>query len=88
MDLGDRESYLAAHRDLELGPRIHPDANVSADALVERSVVGPGAKIETGAIVRDSVVWPNAVVRGDAVLDRYIVYSDKPVSGKHADADL
>jgi NDP-sugar pyrophosphorylase family protein len=88
MDLGDRESYLAAHRDLELGPRIHPDADVSPEAVVERSVVGPGAKIEAGAVVRNSVVWPNAIVCGDAVLDRCIVYSDRPVSGAHQDVDL
>lgn len=89
MDLGDRESYLRAHRELhDLGPAIHPAADVSPAATVERSVVGPGAKIEAGAIVRDSVVWPNAVVRADAVLDRCIVYSDQPVSGQFADADL
>jgi NDP-sugar pyrophosphorylase family protein len=88
MDLGDRESYLAAHRELELGPRVHPEADVSPDAILERSVVGPGAKIEAGAIVRDSVVWPNAIVRGDAVLDRCIVYSDRPVSGAHENEDL
>jgi mannose-1-phosphate guanylyltransferase len=88
MDLGDRDSYLAAHRDLDLGPRIHPDAAVSPEAVVERSVVGPGATISAGAIVRDSVVWPNATVHGDARLDRCIVYSGQPVSGTHVNADV
>lgn len=88
VDLGDRASYLRAHRDLDLGPRIHPDARVSAQAEVTGSVVGPDAIVEAGAIVRDSVVWPGAIVCGDAVLNGCIVYSNHPVSGIHTDADL
>ena len=61
LDLGDRESYLQAHRELGLGPAIHPQA-VVAGALIERSVIGPGAVIEAGAVVRDSVVWPGGKV--------------------------
>lgn len=87
LDLGDRESYLQAHRELGLGPAIHPQAAV-AGALIERSVIGPGAVIEAGAVVRDSVVWPGGKVRGDAVLDRCIVFSGKPVGGCHRDKDL
>lgn len=88
MDLGDRASYLQAHRSLDLGPLIHPDAKVDPRAIVERSAVGPGAVIEAGAVVRDSVVWPGAVIKGDAAIDGCIVYSARPVSGPHADADL
>jgi len=88
LDLGDRESYLQAHRELDLGPAIHPLATVEPGAVVERSVVGPGAVIESGAVVRDSVVWPDGRVSCGAVLDRCIVFSPTPASGAHRDADL
>ncbi len=61
-DLGDSASYLAAHRELNLAPPVHPEAVIDSTATVERSVVGPGASIGAGAVVRDSVVWPGAVV--------------------------
>jgi NDP-sugar pyrophosphorylase family protein len=88
LDLGDRESYLQAHRELGLAPAIHPQAVVVEGALVERSVVGPGAVIETGAVVRDSVVWAGGRVGKDAVLDRCIVFSEIPASGHHQNRDL
>ncbi len=88
LDLGDRESYLQAHRELDLAPAVHPQAVVAAGALVERSVVGPGAVIEAGAVVRDSVIWPGGRVGNDAVLDRCIVFSGKMVGGRHQDSDL
>jgi NDP-sugar pyrophosphorylase family protein len=88
LDLGDRDSYLQAHRDLDLAPAIHPDAVVETGALVENSIVGPGAVISSGAIVRDSVIWPGGRVSGSAVLDRCIVCSNAPVSGNHQNEDL
>ena len=88
MDLGDRPSYLQAHRDLDLGPTIHPEASVSPGAILERSVVGPGAFIESGAILRDSIVWPGCHVTSGAELDGCIIFSGAPVTGKHRDADL
>ena len=88
LDLGDRASYLQAHRELDLGPAIHPQADVETGATVERSVVGPGAVIEPGAVVRDSVIWPGGRVRSDAVLDRCVVFSADPASGCHQDRDL
>jgi mannose-1-phosphate guanylyltransferase len=87
LDLGDRESYLHAHRELGLGPAIHPQA-VVAGATVERSVVGPGAVVEAGAVVRDSVIWPGGRVAGDAVLDRCVVFSPNRIHGLHQDRDL
>lgn len=63
-DLGDIESYLAAHRELALADPIHPLAEVSPAARIECSVVGPGATIAAGAEVVDSVVWPGASVSG------------------------
>lgn len=88
LDLGDRDSYLQAHRELQLGPSIHPDSVVETGAIVENSAVGPGAVILSGAIVRDSVVWPGGRVSADAELDRCIVFSGQLVSGFHRNEDL
>lgn len=88
MDLGDRASYLQAHRDLDLGPAVHPDATVSPEARIERSIIGPGAIIESGTILRDSIVWPGGHVVAGADLDRCIVFSGNEVAGRHRDADL
>lgn len=87
LDLGDRESYLQAHRELALAPSVHPQA-VVAGAVIERSVVGPGAVVESGAVVRDSVIWPGGRVSADAVLDRCIVFSQVPAGKIQQDADL
>lgn len=72
LDLGDHESYLKAHRELALGPEIHPLAVVETGAVVGNSVVGPGAIIESGAIVRNSVVWPGTRVEAGTVLDHAV----------------
>ncbi len=87
LDLGDRESYLQAHRELDLAPAIHPQAVVTG-AVIERSVVGPGAVVASGAVVRDSVIWPGGRVSANAVLDRCIVFSAAPAGGIHQDTDL
>ncbi len=88
LDLGDRRSYLLAHRQLGLGPAIHPQALIAAGARVTGSSVGPGAVIEAGAQVRDSVIWPGCHVAGDARLDGCIVCSGNTVHGAWQDADL
>jgi len=88
LDLGDRESYLSAHRELRLGPAIHPLARIGHGATVENSVIGPGAVVEAGAIVRNCVVWGGNRIAGDAVLDHCIVCTGKPTAGVHRDADL
>ncbi len=88
LDLGDRDSYLSAHRGLRLALRIHPLATIEAGADVTASVIGPGAVIESGAIVRESVVWPGAHVTGNAVLDHCIVCGNDPVRGSHRDTGL
>ncbi len=88
LDLGDRDSYLQAHRELALGPAVHPLARVETGARIENSVVGPGASVASGAIVRDSVLWPETRISGDAVLDGCIVCTRQPVSGRHGQANL
>ena len=88
LDLGDRESYLQAHHELDLGPAVHPLANIQPGALVENSVIGPGAIIASGASVRNSIVWPGGHVSAHANLDHCIVCSPKPITGIHRNADL
>ena len=88
LDLGDREAYLRAHRDLHLAPPVHPLAVIAPAAIVENSIVGPGARIAAGAVVRNSVIWPGGQILGDAVLDDCIVCSARAVRGLHQGADL
>ena len=88
LDLGDRESYLAAHRELALDAAVHPDAVVETGARVIDSVVGPGAVIEATAELRGSVVWPGCRVAAGAELSDCVVYSETPVTGRHASRDL
>jgi mannose-1-phosphate guanylyltransferase len=88
LDLGDRTFYLQAHRELALGPQIHPNAIIEKGAIVERSTVGPGAIIQAGATVRDSVVWPDCRVGSSAILDGCVVFSGNTAEGRHQDCDL
>jgi NDP-sugar pyrophosphorylase family protein len=88
LDLGDRESYLQAHRELTLGPAIHPQARVEAGAVVERAIIGAGATVAAGAVIRDSVLWPGAHASGDANLENCIVFSSNAVGGRHQNEDL
>lgn len=88
LDLGDRESYLAAHRTLDLAPAIHPTAMIDPQATVEHSVIGPAAIIEAGAIVKNSIVWPGGRVATGADVDGCILYSADPATGNHRHADL
>ncbi len=78
-DLGDPAAYLAAHRELALGPAVHPDAIVDPSASVERSVIGPRAEIGAGAVVRDAVVWPGAKVAAVVRVESEIV-TGRPLS--------
>ncbi len=87
-DLGERESYLAAHRISGIGPMIHASARIDPTAVVVSSVIGPDAVVPAGAVVRDSVVWPGSRLTGDADLHRCIVFSGVPVSGRQNDEDL
>ncbi len=74
-DLGDPAAYLTAHRELALGPALHPDAILDPSASVERSVIGPRAKIGAGAVLRDAVVWPGARVAAGERVEGEIVTS-------------
>ena len=73
MDLGDVDSYLAAHRELALQEAVHPEANLGKGAVVENSVIGNGAAIGEGARVVNSVVWPGASVAAGARIENEVV---------------
>lgn len=88
LDLGDREAYLKAHHTLALAPALDPQAEISAEALVENSVVGPGAIIEAGARVRDCVIWPGCKVPAGASLDNCVVFSGTAPAGCFRGVDL
>lgn len=88
LDLGDRASYLQAHRDLHLAPAIDPAAIVETGAFIHQSIIGPGAYIAAGAIVRNSVVWPGSHIAAGTQLDDCIVCSQQPITGIHRNADL
>lgn len=88
LDLGDRESYLTAHRELALDAAIHPDAVIDPSATILLSVIGPGARVGPGASIRDSVIWPGGSVAENASLQGCIAFSGTPVHGTHLNADL
>lgn len=90
-DLGTREEYLAAHhapcRDTPL-PAIHPQAQIAADAEIDRDscFIGANCVLESGAKLRNTIVWPGATVAADAHLNGCIVRHY--ASGTHTDKDL
>lgn len=75
LDLGDRESYLKAHRELALAPAIHPLAVIEAGAVVENSVIGPHAVVGSGTSIKNSVAWPGARIPVGSRLEDCIVCS-------------
>ncbi|MGA0845338.1 MAG: sugar phosphate nucleotidyltransferase [Luteolibacter sp.] len=87
IDLGDRQSYLAAHAELNLAQPIHPDASIGDGCRIENSVVGPHCQIGQNAQIRNSVLWPGSVVLPNTILDKCIVCSGRAISGCHVDED-
>lgn len=65
LDLGDVETYLAAHRQLALEAPVHPEAVIEDGAVIQASVIGKGALITRNSRVVESVVWPHAIVSGE-----------------------
>jgi len=79
VDAGTPATYLQIQLDLIDGLRgravngVSDPATVSADAVVDHSVVMAGAVIEPGAIVRDSAVLSGAVVGAGSLIEGSIV---------------
>ena len=80
-DLGDVPSYLAAHRDLTLADPVHERAEISPQAEVVESIVGPGAVVEAGARIERSVIWPGATVGADETITDSVVTTAGTVAG-------
>ena len=88
LDLGDRESYLQAHRELALGPAIDPLAVIEPGAVIEDSIVGPHCVVGSGAVIKGSVAWQGARISAASVLEECVVFSGKFVHGSHRGVDL
>ena len=101
-DLGDRASYLEAHRVTRERPfpawgpleaaslaAVHAEAEVAAGAEVDgRCSVGPGCIVGEGARVAGSILWPGARVAPGADLRGCIVLPGSAAGGVHAGVDL
>jgi len=85
LDLGDRASYLEAHR--LLAPA-HADLAPPGVTLRGTCVVSPTAAVEPGAVLEDCVLWAGARVTGDARLTRCIVRDGATASGAARDRDF
>ena len=86
LDLGTRETYLAAHA--ESPAQISVQATIAPGARIENSWIADGCHVDAGAVVKNSILWPGTRVLRDAELTNCIVHSNSPASGVHLDADL
>ncbi len=92
LDLGDRASYLEAHRlyhcPADTSP-VAPDARVAPDAVLTGScAAGPGAEIGAGSVLEDTLVWPGGIVSPGARLTRCVVRTGQTATGSLTDADV
>jgi mannose-1-phosphate guanylyltransferase/mannose-1-phosphate guanylyltransferase/phosphomannomutase len=85
LDLGDRASYLAAHR-LLTPPG--PGATRPGVTLTGACALAPEANIEPGAMLEDCVVWPRARVAAGARLTRCVVRDGETAAGVAVDRDF
>ena len=89
LDLGDRESYLEAHRLIPCAVRIHPTACIAGSADIdELSSIGAGCVIEDGAVIRDSVLWPGSRVSAGARLESCVVMAGHTAAGTLRGTDI
>ncbi|MFN0125422.1 MAG: sugar phosphate nucleotidyltransferase [Verrucomicrobiales bacterium] len=85
LDLGDRASYLDAHR--RIAPHPPPTAPPRV-TLRGTCAIAPDASVEPGAILEDCVVWSGARVRAGACLTRCIVRDGVTAEGVARDRDF
>ena len=99
-DLGNRLSYLEAHRHIvqmdgfpayapaTRHPLISDTVRISASAtLIGANLIGPGAIVEEGVTLEDCILWPGAEVASGASLRHCIVRSGIRAEGVHGDED-
>jgi mannose-1-phosphate guanylyltransferase len=83
LDLGDRSSYLEAHRLIPSVERIHPSAQIAGEVDIDDfSSVGPECVIGAGTRLQNSVLWPGAKTAAGAHLDRCIVLTGATAAGR------
>lgn len=91
-DLGNRENYLAVHRELaaqQPAPWIHPDAEIASTATISgASAIGAGVRIGPHASLHDSLVWEGAEIASGTLLNHCIVTDGQRVEGIHSHADF
>lgn len=85
LDLGDRASYLEAHRLLAPEP---PDSAPSGVTLRGTCAVSPAATVEPGAVLDSCILWPGARVTSDARLTRCIIRDGQTGSGVATERDF
>lgn len=81
-DLGDRDSYLAAHR------RLAPADRPASSRWRGVCAIGEGADIASDAELEDCVVWPGGRVAPGARLTRCIVRTGFTASGTAINLDF
>jgi len=90
-DLGDRESYLQAHRlFLDAGEEpISSDAEVHPSAVLKGlNVISAAAAVGVGATLEDCILWRGARVADGAKLRRCIVRGGMVAEGVLENADI
>lgn len=85
LDLGDRASYLEAHR--QLAPA-QPDPVPAGVTCRGTCAIAPTAIVEPGAELDDCILWPGSRVTSDARLTRCIVRDGQTASGTATDQDF
>jgi NDP-sugar pyrophosphorylase family protein len=94
-DLGSREHYLAAHRDLAAmpgtaaAPWIHPTAKIDPGAEITGSTaIGAHSVVGAGARLHDCILWDRAAVAAGSQLERCIVTDGSRAEGTRVDFDF
>jgi mannose-1-phosphate guanylyltransferase len=89
LDLGDRASYLEAHRVIPCLERVHPTAKIGEGVQWDDACsIGANCIVENCAVLRGSVLWPEARVAAGAQLDNCVVLSGHMASGVLVNADV
>ncbi len=88
-DLGDRDSYLAAHRHphSQRDSVIDATAQIHPTAMVMRSVIGAHSVLEANVVIEDSVLWPGSHIASDTKLSRCIICGNDSISGHWTNRD-
>lgn len=91
-DLGNREHYLAVHREFasQRGlPWIDPTAQIAATATISgATAIGAGARIGEHASLHDCLVWEGAEIASGTLLNHCIVTDGQRVEGLHSHVDF